>query len=577
MECLARGVVVVNQGNGKAFVSWRLLGTEANDTGFNLYRQLGTAAAVKLNSAVLTGGTNYQDTTANFTQPSTYCVRSVIGGVERAQTAEDCFSLPANTPVRDYLSIPLKAAAADAAVHLAWVGDLDGNGEYDIVADRISGTTQPVVDAYRRDGTFLWRFDTGPNGADQDNIEGGASTMSNGMWDGLTVFDFDSDGKAEVAVKTAPGVIFGNGVTLSGSGATQYVSILEGTTGRELARAPLPTDYLADGNLQCQFNAGYLDGLKPSLIVKCKNRVGSGGFNLMIVAYDYVAGKLTQRWKYLRGNQAGASDYHQQRIVDLDGDGRDEVADGGYVVDENGKYLYGVPGAIHGDRFHIGDLDPERPGLEGFGIQQDNASGLLFYYYDAKTGALLRTHTGTVADMARGIAADVDPRHPGYEYWTFAGMFNVKETTAAAMVDDPNTPWPNFRIWWDGDALSEMLNQAYIAKWDYAAASPTRKGFTFKYNLPGTYSARDAVPFYGDILGDWREEVVLETADHTALNIVTTTYPSNLRLYTLAHNPEYRNGLATQGYKQSHLVDYYLGDGMKTPPTPAIRMAPRIP
>jgi hypothetical protein len=573
MDCLARGVVVVNQGGGKAFVSWRLLGTEARDTGFNVYRQVGTAAAVKLNASVLTGGTNYEDVSANFAQATTYCVRAVTSGVERAQTNEDCFALPANAPVRDYLSIPLKAASSDASIHLAWPGDLDGDGEYDLVVDRV-GASQPLVEAYLCDGTFLWRFDTGPNGKDQNNIEGGASTMSNGMWDGVTVFDFDSDGRAEVAVKTAPGVVFGDGATLPGTGTTQYVSILQGTTGKELARAPLPTDYVGDGNLQCQFNAGYLDGIKSSLIVKCKNRVGSGGFNLMIVAYDYAAGKLTQRWKYLRGNQPGASDYHQQRIVDLDGDGHDEVADGGYVIDEFGKYLYGIAGAIHGDRFHIGDLDPDRPGLEGFGIQQDNGSGLLFYYYDAKTGKLLRTHTGTVADMARGTAADIDPNHRGYEYWTFGGLYNVQKLSTGPIVAEPNTPWPNFRIWWDGDALSEMLNQAYVAKWDYA--NPGRKNFTFKKNLPGIYSARDAVPFYGDILGDWREEVVLESADHKFVNIVTTTYPSNIRLYTLAHNPEYRNGMTTQGYRQSLMVDYYLGDGMTPPPVPQIRMAPRL-
>lgn len=572
MECLGRGVVAINQGSS-VFLSFRLLGTEPPSTGFDIYRSRGGQSLSKVNQAPLTGGTNLLDAEVDSNQTTRYCV--IPSHLESSSIVdEDCTELPRNSPVQDYLSIPLEPASAGAAVHLAWVGDLDGNGEYDIVVDRISAT-QPLVDAYLKDGTFLWRFDTGPNGLDQNNIEGGASTMSNGMWDGLTVFDLDGDGRAEIAVKTAPGVVFGDGSTLEGSGATQYLSILDGLTGKELARAPFPTDYLADGNLQCQFNVGYLDGERPSVITKCKNRVGSGGFNLMIVAWDYRDGVLTERWKYLRGNQGGAADYHQQRIVDLDGDGRDEVADGGYVVDEEGRYLYGISGAVHGDRFHIGDLDPDRPGLEGFGIQQDNASGLQFYTYDARTGELLRTHMGEVADMARGVAADVDPRYPGYEYWTFAGMFNIKDTTGAAIMSEPDTPWPNFRIWWDGDALSEMLNQSYVAKWNYEAGG--RKNFLFKKNLPGLYSARDAVPFYGDILGDWREEVLLESPEHTEMRIVTTTYPSDIRLYTLPHNPEYRNGMATHGYRQSLMVDYFLGDGMTLPANPTIRLAPRLP
>jgi hypothetical protein len=571
---LGRGVVAINQGSGRVFISWRLLGTETNDMGFNLYRQSGTDAATKLNPSPLTEGTNYQDTTVNLTQATTYCVRPVMGDQEQAGSDEDCDRLPANAPVKDYLSIPLKAASANAAVHLAWVGDFDGNGEYDLLVDRLSAGS-PLLDAYARDGTFLWRFDTGPNGVNQNNIEGGASTMGNGMWDGATVFDLDSDGKAEVAVKTAPGVIFGDGTKLPGSGETQYVSILEGRTGRELARAPLPTDYASDGPLQCQFSVGYLDGVRPSVVTKCKNRVASGAFNLVMTSFDYQAGKLIQRWKYLRGNQGGAADYHQQRILDLDRDGKDEVADGGYVLDDNGKYLYGIPGAIHGDRFHIGDLDPDRPGLEGYGIQQDNPSGLRQYTYDAATGKILRAHMGAVGDLARGVAADVDPRHKGYEYWSFDGMYTIQELTSGPIVPDPNTPWPNFRIWWDGDALSEMLNQAYVAKWDYT--KPARTSFTFKKTLPGLYSARDAAPFYGDIVGDWREEVVMESPDHSEIRIFTTTYPSDIRLYTLAHNPAYRNGMTVHGYRQSLMVDYYLGDGMTTPPSPLIRLAPRVP
>ena len=41
MEALGRGLVAINLGEGKIFVSWRLLGTDPEDIAFNLYRRSG--------------------------------------------------------------------------------------------------------------------------------------------------------------------------------------------------------------------------------------------------------------------------------------------------------------------------------------------------------------------------------------------------------------------------------------------------------------------------------------------------------------------------------------------------------
>ncbi len=208
------------------------------------------------------------------------------------------------------------------------------------------------------------------------------------------------------------------------------MSILSGTTGAELARAPLPDDFIAEGPLQCHFGAGYLDGSHPSVITKCKNRVGSGAFNLIATAFDFDGANLVQRWKYVR-DDSGGSDYHQIRILDVDGDGKDELADGGYVIDDDGSVLYSLApgGVVHGDRFHITDMDPNRPGLEGWGIQQDNANGLETYYYDAKTGEILRKYSnpnGAGADMGRGTVADLFPDEPGFEYFSFNGLYGAE-------------------------------------------------------------------------------------------------------------------------------------------------------
>ncbi len=567
MERLGRGVVAVRASSSQAYVGWRMLGTDSNDIAFNLYRSTG-GTAVKLNSSPLTGGTNYVDNTANLTQSNTYYVRPVIDGVE--QSPSGSYTLAANAAVGPYFSIPLQSIG-DYYVHLAWVGDLDGDGEYDFIVDRFPNvaTDTQKLEAYKRDGTFLWRVDFGPNSLNRDNISPGSSAISVGHNDGVTVYDMNNDGRAEVIIKSSNGVVFGNGATLTyGDNTTQFISVLDGMTGAEFARTTVPNPYTVNGSLSGHFGIMYCDGVNPSIVFKAKNRRPDKAFNLIVTTWDFNNGTLSQRWSWQRGNQ-NAPDFHQIRIVDVDGDGKDELCDGGYVLDDNGTILYSLAGVVHGDRFHIGDLDPNRPGLEGYGIQQNNPSGLAEYYYDAATGEILWEHyTDPPADLGRGIAADVDPRYPGYEVWSFLGMYNGPTNTLIS--PDPNRPWPNLRIWWDGDTLSENLNETKVDKWNYSTSTTSRLLTGYKYGATDTW--RDAPLFYGDIFGDWREEIVFETYDHTALEIFTTNIPSDVRLYTLAHNPEYRACMTVKGYMQSNMLDYYLGDDMSTPPRPQIKV-----
>src|SRR5439155_4603771 len=250
------------------------------------------------------------------------------------------------------------------------------------------------------------------------------------------------------------------------------------------------------------------------------------------------------------------------------------------VLNGDGTLRYnlndGTPSIVHGDRFHIGDLDPDRPGLEGYGVQQNNPSGMTEYYYDVATGEILHAHyTTPLVDIGRGIAADIDPSHRGYEYWSFFGIYNSSTPVAGQppvetkLADEPNRPWPNFRVWWDGDTLSENLNDTVIDKWNPATQSTNRVTTLYHYGSP-TSAPREAPIFYGDIFGDWREEVIFEKSDHLALNIYSTQIASSTRLYTLAEDPEYRNCMTVKGYSQSNMVAYYLCYGMTTPPTPNI-------
>jgi hypothetical protein len=239
------------------------------------------------------------------------------------------------------------------------------------------------------------------------------------------------------------------------------------------------------------------------------------------------------------------------------------------------RYSMGPKGIIHGDRFHIADMDPGRPGLEGYGVQQDNPSGLLEYYYDAATGSLIWQHYGGPADVGRGMAGDVDPRYPGMEVWSFSGLYNAPTNT----LTEPNTslrPWPQLGLWWDGDLTMELLNDGKIEKWN--PANPTPSGSLPRLVSTWNYGAVDAAQgvqptFVGDILGDWREEAVYTNASYDELIVFTTNQPTTTRLYTLAHNPAYRNAMAFKGYMQSHHVDYILGAGMATPPRPNIAYA----
>ncbi|WP_117212385.1 carbohydrate-binding protein [Allorhizocola rhizosphaerae] len=568
MESLGRGVVAVRSSNTSVLVSWRLLGLDPDGIGFNVYRSTAGGAPVKLNGSVLTGGTNFVDSTANLSQANSYHVRPVIGGVEQAPSGS--FTLTANHAVEPVVRLPLRAGGA---VKFVWVGDLDGDGEYDFVLDR--QTSPQTIEAYRSNGQFLWSVNMGPNSTNQDNIEGGSSTIDVGHNDGVTVYDFDSDGRAEVAVRIANGVRFGNGTTFTNSNNNlQFIAILDGMTGAPRATAPVPTDYLSDGPMYARFGVGYLDGTNPSLVAFMKNRIGNGGFNLMFTAWRFTGSALTQQWKFLRGNQ-NLPDGHNTRIIDVNGDGRDEVAEIGFVLNGDGTLRYSLAprGIIHGDRFHIAKMDPGRPGLQGYGVQQDNPSGLREYYYDAATGNMIWQHIESgVADVGRGMAGDIDPGFPGMEVWSFSGLYNAA-TNRLTESSTSLRPWPQLGLWWDGDVTMELLNDGKFEKWDPSNPTPTNS--VPRLLTTSNYGAVDASQnvqptFYGDIMGDWREEVVYTNAAFNQLIIFTTNQPSSTRLYTLAHNPAYRNAMTLKGYMQSHHVDYFLGSGMTPPPRPNI-------
>lgn len=587
VENLDRGLVAVPSGSGGGtFLSWRLLGTEyaryGNAIAFNVYKN-----GRRLNRTPVTKSTTYQDNTPG---QGTYTVRTVVNGHERKPSSA------ALDFAQGYAEIPLATADGYTVQH-AWPGDLDGDGRYEIVVSRLSGTRDKpdLLEAYTLTGERLWRVDQGPgsytqvggNGANDPApaaISGSTAIGGYRNDDNVTVFDLDGDGRSEVLVHTADGTTFADGSKVTAaSPANQFVSVIDGPTGTERARQPVPADFVADGPSGGHFGIAYLDGEHPSLVTKLVTRVGAkrGTFRILFQTWDFNGTDLTPRWKYVVPASSGGTSFHQIRTVDVDLDGKDEIADGNYVVNSDGTLRYVVDGAGHGDRFHIADLDPDRPGLEGFAIQQAELGvipNFPWYYYDADTGERLVTGehpadwvNDTDIDVGRGSTGDIDPSHPGYEYWTStadvtapgAGVYNVQDGKVST-----TTPSVNFRIWWDGDKASENLDSTYVEKWD-PATETSAKIFEPTGVVAG---ARNATPFYGDLLGDWREEILAETADHSALRLYTTTEPTRTRIYTLAQNAEYRLGWTVRGYLQSTYTDYYLGTETRRVPKPSITL-----
>lgn len=598
MERLDRGVVAVRAGESEVLVSWRLLGLDPDGLGFVVERSTDGGAFTALTSEPLTGGTNFTDTDADLDKTNSYRVVPVEAG--RAGSPSTAFELAADSAIEPAVRVSLREGGP---IKFVWVGDLDGDGAYDYVLDR--QTKPQSIEAYRSDGTFLWSVDLGRNSLDQNNIEGGSSTIDVGHNDGVTVHDLDSDGKAEVAIRISNGVTFGDGEVFAEhtDDLGQSIAILDGATGSLRAHTPVPTDYITDGPMYARFGVGHLDGVNPSLVAYMKNRVGTSGgsgygFNLMFLAFSFDGETLTQDWKFVRGDQ-DLPDGHNTRIVDVDGDGRDEIAEIGFVLNGDGtlKYSLAPQDIIHGDRFYIADIDPARPGLEGYAIQQDHHEGLLDYYYDAATGEVLWKHFSDkpAADAGRGFVADVDPRFPGLESWSNDGEVNYAESTGAGLFNaatnqlietDTNLqPWPHMGIWWDSDPLRELLGNdpvptardARIVKWDWE--NPTDRESVPRVLTFADFGATTALgnsvypTLIADVLGDWREEVILPSAEFDELIVFTTDQPSDVRLYTLAHNPAYRNGMSLKGYLQSSNVDYFLGHDMAAPEQPDIRYA----
>jgi rhamnogalacturonan endolyase len=618
MEKLDRGLIAFPTTSGKCFVSWRLLGTDNQNTTFEL-----------LKNGRLIKRDIYQTTslTAPGSKTDTFQIVTLQNGVPVDTTAEV-------TPWdNSYLALKLdRPAKMNGKAYFPndmSVGDVDGDGTYELIVKwdpenskdnaNTGASNNVIIDCYRLDGTKLWRIDLGMN------IRAGAHYTQ------MMVYDFNGDGCAELICKTAPGSKDGTGQYVSYAATdeqiqgisntvdlrdsngrilkgAEYLTVFEGLTGKALhtiwytpnragkfnqvSEHPEKSFWndnygnRADRHLAC---VAYLDGPdhNPSAVM-CRGyytraylwAVDFDGQHLIhkwlhasinnttVELYDSQWNKTTKQYS---SNTSGKGSHytmfgngnHNISVGDVDGDGCDEIIWGSAAVNNDGNLLYSV-GYGHGDAIHLADLNPDRPGLEVMDVHEESVNPYGADVHDARTGEVLFSRTSD-RDTGRGLAADFDPLYRGCEF-TYATQSSTFSITGSAIYN--TNPGMNFRIFWDGDPYEELLNDVTISKWNNGESQVMGLGFSRNalaaYGRPASCNSTKATPcLTADLFGDWREEVVFWSLnDSCTINIYSSAYETEYRVPTLMHNHLYRMGVAWENvaYNQPPHLGYYLED-----------------
>ncbi|MBP3267732.1 MAG: RICIN domain-containing protein, partial [Ruminococcus sp.] len=425
---------------------------------------------------------------------------------------------------------------------------------------------------YTLEGKQLWRVDMGKN------IRAGQHYTQ------MCVADFDCDGKAELITKTADGTKDGKGKII-GDGSKdyrnakgyilsgpEYMTLFDGQTGAALDTIdfPVPRGKVADwgdnyGNRVDRMNSGiaYLDGVHPSAVY------GRGYYTrLTVSAVDVKDKKLVKKWVYdtsfNKSTPGWGCGNHNMMAADSDNDGKQEIFMGASAIDDNGKLLW-TTGQLHGDAMHVGDLIPDRKGIEVWECHEDKPYGESCI--DAATGDVI-FHINNTEDTGRCAADNIWAGNKGAEFW---GAADGNVYDSAGKKIGGTKPAQNFFIYWDGDLEREILDGTKISKMTAA----NKIGTIFTADGCGSNNSTKSVPcMTADLFGDWREELILRTTDNTKLRVWCTTAQTEVRLTTLMHDMQYRaqNCCQQSSYNQPPHVSYYLGSDAPLPERPNIKL-----
>ena len=620
-------------GTNSSLISWRKLAQEPEGTTYNVYqRAAGSTSWSLMNSTPLTV-TNYAPSA--LTNNTEYAVTAIVNGVEGEMSVPFRYKTQAWPNVWfdfDYDGRVINRD--DYRTKFVWPMDLDGNGEIDaVVVDRLyaaaasnddaenqsdnTATTSHKIQAYKLDGTLLWTVDMGPN----VNICAGQNDM-------VLAYDINCDGRCEVIIRSSDGTRFWDkanetwGTYVGGNTSADtdndgsidyrtqsrrnppfYISVIDGATGEELAYNELIYSQLSEGAsgdnysrdnradymsfeygaMVGHYGIAYLDGLHPSLIMECEDRGNDKNHHGYILTWDFDwANGAPSNWHHshtwVRNPiRPWCAEFHQIRILDSDGDGCDEMWAGGYGVNP-AQNRYTSAGLEHGDRFIISDIDPDRPGLEGFAIQQSALLGQCLY--DAGTGERIKEwYLPSIYDVARGSCMDVDPNHKGYEIYSFTDdyIYNCKGDATGETRSQWGISTCFEGLWWNGDLLREELSSPGGSGFGTNLMVTTVRGKSRLVEFSqesawATHGGTGTRPaFMGDITGDWREEVILaKQTESSSQGLVgyTSNLPTSQSIYCLQQDPHYRGDCTTRGYYQHPNTGFYLGDQMPLPPLP---------
>ncbi|MBQ7014468.1 MAG: RICIN domain-containing protein [Oscillospiraceae bacterium] len=574
MEHLDRGITAVNTGSGM-LVSWRFLANDPDSAVFKLYRNDTLIYTSNAGDA-----TCYLD--AGGSASSTYRVETYNG---ESRIGNDVCSMNSNG---SYFDVPLKKPGSVYTPNDCSVGDVDGDGEYELFVkwdpstskdNSQKGKTDPcIIECYKLDGTRLWQINIG------HNIRSGAHYTQ------FFVADFDLDGKAEMTCKTADGTVDGQGnvigdasaVYYDGSGliysGPEYYTLFDGESGKALHTIdyePGRGDPTKWGKSSDKYNrverywgvVAYLDGLTPSVVT------GRGYYGRMTAtAYKVENDKLVKLWAFDTGTSSSTLGYgdgnHNSMPADVDGDGRQEIITGSTCIDDDGTLKW-CTNQGHGDAMHVGDLDPANPGIEVWICHEDSPYGVTLI--DGDTGQKIFHKDGS-GDTGRCCADNVWAGNDGAEFWGNGNdVYNSSGSTLSC-----RRPAINFLSYWDGDLEREILDgytdsPATITKMK-ADGTLTTLLSTDGYYTCNTTKGTPCLS--ADLFGDWREELVVRAADGNSVRIYTTSYDTDYRITTLMHDAQYRNQVASQqvAYNQPPHPSFYLGSERALPARPNVNI-----